>query len=117
MQRYESHFGGVVIYQLSTASHFYAPPSGGFFSPIKRIDMPDKNAASTIAHLSIPVPVGVVGIHLCGIPLSDWAYIAAIVSAVFCVASYSVKMWRDWHIGRAAQRENSMIYVNDGSDE
>lgn len=65
--------------------------------------MPDKSAASVIANVSVPVPIGVVGLHLFGIPLSEWAYIAAIVSAIFAVGSYAVKMWRDFHIGKAAQ--------------
>lgn len=64
--------------------------------------MPDKNAISTAAHVSTVVPVGVTTLTIMGIPLNEWAYIAAIISALFAVASYSVKIWRDWRIGKAA---------------
>jgi hypothetical protein len=39
-------------------------------------------------------------------PLSDLAYIVAIVSGLFAVASYIVKIWRDIRIGKAAQNRN-----------
>jgi len=71
--------------------------------------MPDKNAVSQAAHVTAVVPVGVTGMHMFGIPLSEWAYIAAIVSGIFCVFAYSVKMWRDFHIGMAARHQRMRV--------
>lgn len=67
--------------------------------------MPDRTI-TTAANISASVPVGVTGMHLLGMPLSDLAYIVAIVSGLFAVASYIVKIWRDIRIGKAAQNRN-----------
>jgi len=66
--------------------------------------MPDRTI-TTAANVSASVPVGVTGMHLLGIPLSDLAYLVAIISGLFAVGSYCVKMWRDIQIGKAAQEK------------
>ena len=71
--------------------------------------MPQKNAISAAAHTATAVPVGVTTLTILGIPLNEWAYIAAIVSALFAVVSYSVKMWRDWQIGKAAKNRRVIL--------
>lgn len=71
--------------------------------------MPEKNAISTIAHTTASVPVGVAGMFVLGIQISDWAIIGAVASALFAVLSYCVRMWRDIQIGKAAKGQRVTV--------